>query len=146
MYDESKSEDLVQIVFEKVIKYKKNFSASGTFRSWLFTIARNTYIDEFNQRKKKRSVDIMDHDFAHEEHGENQMIEQEKSDLLNKALKMLDEDKREMLTMIKLNEMQYQHVADIYGLSLSNVKTRIYRIMKELQANAYKLKANGQSQ
>ena len=143
IFDESKSEDLVQAVFEKVIKYKKNFSGNGSFRSWLFTIARNTYIDDFNARKRTRSVDILDHDFAHEEHGEHQMIENEKADLLQKALKMLDDDKREMLTMIKLNDMKYQQVADLYGLSLSNVKTRVFRIMKELKDNAYKLKAHG---
>jgi RNA polymerase sigma factor (sigma-70 family) len=71
------------------------------------------------------------------------MIADEKAALLNKALRMLDDDKREMLTMIKLNDMKYQQVADIYGLSLSNVKTRIFRIMKELKENAYKLNAHG---
>ncbi|GLR17068.1 RNA polymerase sigma factor [Portibacter lacus] len=143
IYDVTKSEDMVQTVFEKVIKYKKNFKGTGSFRSWLFTIARNTYIDDFNARKKNRSVDIMDHDFAHEEHGENQMLDQEESNLLQKALRMLDDEKRELISMIKLNEMKYQQVADLYGLSLSNVKTKVFRIMQELKENAHKLQANG---
>lgn len=142
-YDQAKSEDLVQITFEKVIKYSKNFNGNGTFRNWLFTIARNAYIDEFNSRKKTRAVDIMNHDFAHEDHGESQMINSEKKNLLNRALRMLDHEKRELITMVKLNEMKYQQVADIYGLSLSNVKTKIFRIMKELKNNAHKLQANG---
>ena len=143
IYDEAKSEDLVQVTFEKVIKYRKNFSGNGSFRSWLFTIARNAYIDEYNNRKKTRSVDIMNHDFAHEDHGEAQMIAGEKASLLIKALRMLDQEKRELITMVKLNDMKYQQVADIYGLSLSNVKTRIFRIMKELKENAHKLQAHG---
>ncbi|WP_235297914.1 RNA polymerase sigma factor [Portibacter marinus] len=144
VYDEARCEDLVQQTFEKVLKYKKNFNGSGSFKSWLFTIARNTYIDEFNHRKKNRSVSIMEHDFAHEQHGEQKLIDEEKNALLNKALRMLDDDKREMITMVKLSEMKYQQVADIYGLSLSNVKTRIYRIMIELKENAEKLRAHGQ--
>jgi len=39
------SEDMVQATFEKFIKYRKNYQGKGTVKSWLFSIARNIYID-----------------------------------------------------------------------------------------------------
>ncbi len=52
----SLSEDLVQDVFVRILKYRHTYKDEGSFMTWLFRIARNTHIDHY--RKAKRNVAI----------------------------------------------------------------------------------------
>ena len=45
--DASLSEDLVQNVFIRVMKYKHTYTEESNFLSWIFRIARNVYYDQF---------------------------------------------------------------------------------------------------
>ena len=50
--DASLSEDLVQNVFVKILKYKHTYTEESKFVVWLFQIARNTSYDNFKKNKK----------------------------------------------------------------------------------------------
>ena len=52
----STSEDLVQEVFLRVLKYKHTFKGQGQFRAWLFQIARSARADHY--RKHGREVEL----------------------------------------------------------------------------------------
>ena len=52
----SAAEDLVQLVFERLIRYRKTYLDKMSFRSWLYQIARNQKVDYF----KKKSLKISD--------------------------------------------------------------------------------------
>lgn len=138
------SEDLVQATFEKIIRYKHNYDEKHSFKSWVFSIARNVHIDHY-RKNKKSATDALDkvyQDFGHEDHGERMLIEKEKYESMYRAIGMLDPDKRELITMVKLNEMKYKDVARIVGLTEGNLKVKIFRITKELRSLIEKMQAN----
>ena len=144
-YDKFRSEDLVQITFEKMIRYRKNFSARGSFRSWLFTIARNVMIDHWRKEDRQsttsldRSLGIADQSRS----GEEMMIQQDRKTLLTYALNRLPKEKREMLAMVKLQDMKYREVAEFYDMKESTLKVNIFRTMKELKKHLQDLKVHG---
>jgi len=55
------SEDLVQNVFIKVLKYKDQFKGAGAFNYWLYRIARNTWLDTVKKNEPK-ALDMISHD------------------------------------------------------------------------------------
>ena len=140
--DKEKSEDLVHITFEKVLKYSKNFSGRSTFKQWIFSVAKNAFIDEYHKKNKHQSANIDKHfhTFSHDDHQERAMIENEKTALLYKAIGFLSTEKRALLSMVKLNEMKYKEAAQIYETSEANIKIRVFRIMKELKQHMASLK------
>src|SRR3977135_1377557 len=55
------SEDLVQDVFFRMLKYRKTYRPEHSFTAWMYHIARNTHVD--SMRKRKSEVSIGDTDF-----------------------------------------------------------------------------------
>jgi RNA polymerase sigma-70 factor (ECF subfamily) len=141
----SRSEDLVQLTFERVIKYSSNYQGKGSFRSWLYSIARNVLVDEYRKKHKNltRPIDELVENSSDKVTVENDLISNERAALLHEAINKLDPEKRELLSMIKLNEMKYREVAELYNMNESTVKVRIFRIMNELKNSLSSLNSSG---
>src|SRR5579871_3292212 len=45
------SEDLVQEVFFRILKYRHTYHPETTFRAWMYQIGRNVYMDQLGKRK-----------------------------------------------------------------------------------------------
>lgn len=141
--DVQRSEDLVQQTFEKILKSIDHFSGKGSFKSWMFTIARNIHIDQFRKNKKLEFY-AMD-DASTSNHSENPFEGNEKEErmnLLSKAIKLLDADKRELLIMTKIKGMKYKDVAQAYDVPEGTIKVRMCRIMKELKETTLEMAKN----
>ena len=142
----SRSEDLVQLTFERVIKYSNNYQGKGSFRSWLYSIARNVLVDEYRKKQKNltRPIDEIVESSSDMSTVEHQLISGERAALLHEAINKLDPEKRELLSMIKLNEMKYREVAALYNMNESTVKVKIFRIMNELKNKLSSLNKSGE--
>lgn len=129
------AEDLVQNVFERVLKYKHQFKGDGNLRSWIFQIARNVSSDHYRREKKHRADDVQDHgEIISKTLTPYQGAENEdKKSHLHHALSLLSEDKREVLMLVKLGEMKYREVADLLGVNESTIKVKTFRAIKELR-------------
>lgn len=136
------SEDLVQITFEKIIRYCKKFKSRSSVKHWIFTIARNAFIDNYHRAKKHTTTELMGYESSlfDSENQESRMIKKEQEELLKRAMSILSPEKRELLAMVKLNEMKYKDVAEMYGMTVSNLKVKIFRIMKELKQHSALIK------
>lgn len=142
--DRPGSEDLVQLTFEKMIKYRKNYRGTGTLKSWLFSIARNAVKDDWKKKEKHQSQDLEHSAYRLADDtatGEERMIKNEKTALLHQAMALLPQEKRELLALVKLNGKKYREVAEIYGLKESALKVKVFRIMNELRASVGKIRA-----
>ena len=131
----SLSEDLVQSVFERILKYRSTYTGSGAFTTWMFSIARNAHIDHYRQNKKHNDKEELD---------ENRIpgvsIDVEEMDertkrkmILELALNKLDEDKKEVVILSRYEGLKYAEIAEIQGITENAVKVRFFRAMKDLK-------------
>ena len=133
--DAELSEDLVQNTFMRVLKYRKAFKGDGQFKHWIFHIARNVNFDHYKKNKMKFSVDIDNYRDSLSEGAtaESDMVEQEDRDRLQKALQMLDPDKREVIVLSKIEGMKYAEIGALMEISEGTVKVRVFRAMQDLK-------------
>lgn len=125
---------MVQMTFEKVIKYSTSFQYGGTVKSWIFSIARNVLKEQWKKKLDNDSLDgitetVLDPALG----GDDVLILKERRELISKAMQYLAPEKRELLSMIKLQEMSYKEAAKIYNVSPATLKVRVFRIITELK-------------
>lgn len=140
--DKSMCEDLVQVTFYKLIKYKNSYDPDKSFKSWIFTIARNSLKDELrkNNSKVNKSFDGLENLTMDDSFSDSNIEVFEKQEFLKLALGQLSAEKREILTMVKIHEKKYKEVAEILEKKESTVKSIVFRAILELQQNYSTLK------
>lgn len=134
--DAALSEDLVQNVFMRILKYRQRFRGEGEFRYWMFRIARHVRADHYrsNKRHQAQNVDHYQDAIASTETHQDVLLHQEEIDTMYKALQRLDPAKREVIVLGRLQGMQYATIAQILGITESAVKVRMFRGLRELTA------------
>lgn len=136
------SEDMVQMVFERILKYRHTFKNDGKFVTWLFHLARNVYADEYKKSKKLgEKEDLMQWEEKLADDGGTDSLFQKKEELLllESALQKLSPEKREILVLSKYEALKYSEIAQILHCTEENVKVRVHRAMKELKQHCLKL-------
>ena len=132
--DRFKSEDLVQNVFYKILKYRHTFKDGADFKVWMYAIARNEKINHFkNDRPLDQEVDPEQSD-EWNPNPEKDLEEKMDRNQLNKALEMTSPDNRELIILSKYTGLPYRQIAELYGCTVGAIKVRIYRAIKELKA------------
>jgi len=135
--DDSLSKDLVQNVFERIIKYRSKYKEEFPFKPWLFKLAWNEQNDYY---RKKRITLPGDEQIKyimpkHEEVIDNK---QEQKQRLKIAMSKLTSEQQQLLQMTQYQGLRYAEVADIMHCSLSAIKVRVHRTMKLLRAEYQK--------
>ena len=140
--DGATSEDLVQNVFMRILKYKHTYKESGNFEVWAFQMARNVHKDHYRKNKRYAFQEDMNPYEKQLNEPNNRQREMEKSDELNylkKALESLSDDKRELIELVRFQKLKYARVAELFGVTESAIKVRVHRILKELRESYLKL-------
>jgi RNA polymerase sigma-70 factor (ECF subfamily) len=142
--NKTNSEDLVQDVFFRILKYRASYRRESKFTTWMYRIGRNVHIDHL----KKNKVAVPLEDLWNEEPAADARpdrktgIEQDTA-FLHKALSLLPPAKREILVLSRFQEMKYNDISTVLGCSLASVKTRVHRAIKELRETYVNLKVKG---
>jgi len=139
-YNKSLSQDLTQIVFEKLIKYRESYKQDYTFQAWLYRVAGNIKNDHYRKEKSYKSRNHIYFDQTEQVYDPNNTIEKKESiKLLHAALKKLPADQREVIWMTKFEKMKYADVAKILELSESAIKVKVHRAIKRLRTEYIQL-------
>lgn len=130
------SEDLVQTVFYRMLKYRHTYTGEGEFRTWMYHLARNVLADHV--KKNRHSVRHADVAEWSEKIGggaradETLQREQEVA-TLHRALGHLSDDYREVLVLSRFQELKYEEIARVLNTTEGAVKVRVHRAMNELK-------------
>jgi RNA polymerase sigma-70 factor (ECF subfamily) len=119
--DEERTKDIVQDTFEKL--WVKLSDVNGQkAKSYLFSTAYHTMIDMI--RKESRQTDFEE---AHlEKHAHSEQYS-DLNEILHQALNQLPEAQRSVILLRDYEGYSYNEIAEITGLSESQVKVYIYR-------------------
>jgi RNA polymerase sigma-70 factor, ECF subfamily len=140
IYDKEISEDLVQNVFLRILKYRSNFTGDGKFTNWMYRIAHNVSMDYFRKNKfHNKTESITESDLAKTKTSENPGIENEKYQHLSKAIQFLEKEEREILVLSKYHGLKYREIGEILGCTEGTVKTRVFRAVMSLKHIYFKL-------
>ncbi len=139
--------DITQETFVKVWKNLHKYEKENTFKSWIFTIARNTAIDYL---RKKKALNFSDFD---NEDGKNFITETiadqdtipefliekaENKKILDDALETINPLEKEVLLLHYQEEMTFENIGKMVGEPLNTVKSRHRRALAKLRKNLEK--------
>lgn len=128
------AEEVMQDAFVKAYRSLKDFRKESKFSTWLFRIVYNTAISKKRLKKhNNQSIDDLSvsKEIALSREPENELFEDRKA-LLEKALQMLTEDDRVLITLYYAEECTVEEINKVTGLSRSNIKVRLFRARKKL--------------
>ncbi|WP_025322903.1 RNA polymerase sigma factor [Deferrisoma camini] len=134
--DPSRAEDVTQDTFLRAYRFLHTYDPSRRFATWLFTIARNQCIDRHRDKVRRDEVDSDSVSplalLAHRPQTDplDQLLRREDWSRLMRTLRDLPEKYKTPLVLCYLEGLPYQEIADIVGISLNNVKIRIFRAKK----------------
>jgi RNA polymerase sigma factor (sigma-70 family) len=130
------SDDLVQNVFFRILKYRYLFRGEGDFRTWMFHIARNVNHDHFrkNKLKFKESIENWQDRLGSDDNRFTEFQHDEEMQILSMAMDKLPDDKREILLLSKFQDKKYKEIGDIMGCSEGAVKVKVFRALQELKS------------
>ena len=134
------SEDLVQDVFIRILKYRTSYRGEAKFTIWLYKIARNTHIDYLRKRKNEVSLGELWEEAASQQPSFPEKVEQaQEIALLSQALTKLPLKKREVLILSRFHNLKYKEIAELFGCRTGAVKSLAHRAIKELSEAYFRL-------
>jgi RNA polymerase sigma factor (sigma-70 family) len=132
------SEDLVQDVFFRMLRYRASYDPAQSFTAWMYQIARNASVDQA-QKRKAEVVGIDEFEDRRMEPvssapgPEESAAKGQNLVLLRRALDRLPSDKRELLVLSRFQNMKYEQIAEVLGCEPGTVKVRVFRAMRALE-------------
>jgi RNA polymerase sigma-70 factor (ECF subfamily) len=139
--DPDLSEDLVQDVFFRLLRYRHTYDEQRPFSAWMYQVARNASYDHAQKRRGElQLVTEADEDedrparepVSLEPDAEQRLRKSQEVRLLKKALDRLPDDKREVLILSRFQNLKYEDIASILGCEVGAVKVRVYRATRAL--------------
>ena len=134
------AEDITEEVFVKLVTKKPHFSGKSSFKTWLYTIARNAAFDFMRKNAKISDKPIEDYaELASEEADfEQQYLQKERELMLHNALKKLKPEYRQVLYLIYFEGFTNSDTAVIMKKSKRQIENLMYRAKKSLKAQLEK--------
>jgi RNA polymerase sigma-70 factor (ECF subfamily) len=126
--------DLYQEILINLWKGFEKFRGESSLKTWIWRVSLNTCNNQ--ERKKKSSVQTIplsiDIDLYNDDDVQSKQIQ-----MLYDRINRLDVFDRAII-LLWLENMNYQDIADVVGISLSNVTTRLFRIKEQLKSMSNK--------
>ena len=133
-HDKDNRDDLAQEILYNLWKSFLSFRTDLKFSTWMYRIALNVAISFYRKEKKlKPHVEIYD-DMALFEEDEKDIYAQDNLKLLRRFIDELKEIDKSII-LLYLDDKSQKEIAEITGITESNVSTRINRIKYKLKSN-----------
>ncbi len=138
------AEDVVQEAYLRAYRFFDGFKG-GDGRAWLLAIVRNTFYTWVQQNRRADtveyneadagidSVDAEQNQTQHTADPEVLLLRAADQQQVEAALLKLPDEYREILVLRELEEMSYKQIADIAGIALGTVMSRLSRARAQLR-------------
>lgn len=134
LVDKSMVEDLVQDIFLTVYARIGDFDPRrGTFRSWIYRIARNRALNARKKKREKLMDEMPDLADAHTPSPFQKLLSKEVFNRMDRALSGLKFQDRVIFILAELEGLPYAEIARIENMALGTVKSRLSRIKTKLR-------------
>lgn len=135
--DDDSAEELSARTFEKAWRSRNKYShEKSAVTTWIITIAKHTLIDYYRTKKTEYPIDKLD---EKQESGlqkqdlEQEILQTEIFEKLRKLLFQLPDRERELVALKYGTEMTNRDIAEITGLTESNIGTILHRVVSYLR-------------
>lgn len=141
--DKKRCEDLLQETFLRVHRNRHSYQRIAKFSTWLYTIAGNLARSEYRKQKRRHMYSIQsvsrdneeyemplpDETFSPDKQTESVLQDQ----YIQEALNSISSNFREVVILRDIQQLAYDEIAQITGLPMGTVKSRINRGRSKLQ-------------
>ncbi len=130
-----KAHDLVQETYLRALTYQSKFSSDTNLMAWVYTIMKNTFINEYRRNIKAKTTLESQSNRLHMSFSKDdfypsvESIHAEKE--IYKKIALLEEEFREPFQLF-LNGYKYKEISERLDLPLGTVKSRIFFTRKKL--------------
>lgn len=145
--DRTASEDLVQQVFYRILKYRHTYRDLGKFTTWMYHLARKVAADHY---RKSRSASVDSevseniHEIAdHSPHAADEAAQQDDVALLRRAINSLEREDRELITLHRFQRLSHEELAGLHRCSVGAMKVRVHRALGQLRNHFFRLQKRG---
>ena len=133
--------DIFQETWIRILERGHQYNKKWKFESWLFTVARNLFIDKTRRDRNSVSLDeVDDSTFVNSRHNRTDeappakaLARSETSEKVQASMLRLSPAYREALVLRFQEELTLEEIARITAAPLSTVKSRIYRSLEMLR-------------
>ncbi len=127
------ADDLLQETFVKVYINLHRYNTAYTFGQWVYTIARNTFIDFVRKRQDDQSIDErFTVPVSSAPTPEESVINLQQRTQIEHYLGRMPERYRKLIEMRFFEEYSYEEIAAKLSLPLGTVKTQIHRAREQM--------------
>jgi len=130
------AEDLVQETYARALKGFDSFAAGTDLRAWMYRILRNTFLTSRSGLAAKRTTSLeedVDEPVSAELTPELLLLRQEGHATVLSTLAALPVDSREVLLLFEMEEMSYREIAEVLGVPMGTVMSRLSRARKMMR-------------
>jgi RNA polymerase sigma-70 factor (ECF subfamily) len=129
------ADDLVQGACERALANAGSWIPGTKFDAWMFRILRNYWIDHLRRMR----VEGMTEDVALQtqlvgDPGEGPILSRLALSEVQRAIDDLPQEQREVLVLVCAEDLSYRETADILGVPIGTVMSRLARARKRLMA------------
>lgn len=134
----SDAQDTTQLVFEKAFSEINKYDITY-FKSWLYSIAKNQCLMQLRGKGKQPlswdtiAAEISEEANEQESALEKELLLEEKTDFLTKALLTLNEEQKTCIELFYLKKMSYREIEESTGFSFQQVKSYIQNGKRNLK-------------
>jgi RNA polymerase sigma-70 factor (ECF subfamily) len=135
------ADDLIQETFLRVQQNLGTLKDSSKLSSWIYRIAYNLCQDHFRQRKAGRKKECtgleqtedLGEGLIQEGFIQKELEQREMGRCVQSQIGLLPEPLRAVLVLFDIMECSHQEIADILGITVTNVKVRLHRAREKLK-------------
>ena len=149
--DPAEAEDLVQDSMVRAFRFWDSFKPGTNIKAWMFTILRNTFINGYHRRGRRRKMQrdvksqmrsvgptvAVGHSSSQPPGPEEAVLAKITNARIKEALDSLPPDYRLAVVLADLEGLSYKEIADVMECPVGTVMSRIYRGRKALHKLLY---------